>query len=96
MNLCTWKIHFGVTPEAVTRCDKPEHLDGVTSHAEFTRHAFPAGTDMEHAGPGPFTEGQRVTWQAGDRREYTGEWPGPCAATAGCTLHAGHLGRCAP
>ncbi len=78
---CPWKIHFGVTLEATTQCDQPAgHL--------------PA--DPGHEGPGPWTPGQRICWQAGDRREYTGDWPGFCQATPGCSLHDGHHGRCAP
>lgn len=37
----------------------------------------------------------RLSWLAGDRREFTGEWPGPCTITEGCVLHTGHHGRCA-
>jgi hypothetical protein len=38
-----------------------------------------------------------ISWFSADRREFTGEWPGPCAGrTPGCILHAGHHGRCAP
>jgi hypothetical protein len=42
-----------------------------------------------------------ISWWAGDRREYTGDWPGNCqllsdGVSAPCTLHTGHHGRCAP
>lgn len=37
-----------------------------------------------------------LSWHAGDRREFTGDWPGPCTKLAGCVLHTGHHGRCAP
>lgn len=50
--------------------------------------------DPVHEGPGLVT-GQTITWYAGDRREYTGEWPGPCPAQP-CILHAGHHGGHAP
>lgn len=75
---CPWKVHFGVSQDATTQCDRESHAD------------------PDHEGPGPYFDYQRVSWQAGDRREYTGDWPGPCPVTPGCTLHLGHHGRCAP
>jgi hypothetical protein len=60
------------------------------------------GDDMEHqatlrdyAYPGSESV---VTWLYGDRREFTGDWPGPCTENqpAGCVLPAGHHGRHAP
>jgi hypothetical protein len=36
-----------------------------------------------------------VDWMAGDRREYTGDWPGLCPHQP-CVLHAGHHGGHAP
>jgi len=75
---CPWKIHYGASQELTSQCGKQEHLPG----------------DQEHEGPGlPQFPYQRITWQAGDRREYTGDWPGPCPE---CTLHLGHHGRHAP
>jgi hypothetical protein len=56
---------------------------------------------MQHEGPG-IMPGQVIYWHAGDRREYTGEWPGYCDRLpgmpfqGGCTLPRGHQGRCAP
>jgi hypothetical protein len=52
--------------------------------------------DPDHEGQNPFVSWESViSWQAGDRREYTGEWPGACPEQP-CTLHAGHHGRHAP
>jgi hypothetical protein len=36
-----------------------------------------------------------LNWEALDRREFTGDWPGPCRLTPGCILHTGHLRGCA-
>lgn len=61
----------------------------------------PAPPDPEHEGPG-LIAGQRIFWQSGDRREYTGEWPGYCdkiplpAFAGGCVLPLNHGGGCAP
>jgi hypothetical protein len=77
---CPWKIHWGTGQESTTQCDRPEH--DVTA-------------DPDHEGPTGVMDGQRVTWVAGDRREYTGEWPGLCPDQP-CILHAGHRGRHAP
>jgi hypothetical protein len=59
--------------------------------------------DTSHEGPGlPQFPGQRIIWWAGDRREYSGDWPGYCTRLpgepfeGGCVLPAGHRGRCAP
>jgi len=68
-----------------TQCDKPEHL-AVRGDPQHSS-LLPNGVTT-------------LTWQAGDRREYTGDYPGPCpllwAVGQSCTLHAGHHGRCAP
>ena len=81
---CPVKIHYGVSSDTHTQCTKDEdHWDLRT------------GRDDPHEGPGlPQFPGQRIIWQPGDRREYVGEWPGPCTQP-GCVLHLGHLGRCA-
>jgi hypothetical protein len=78
---CPWKIHWGTELEATTQCDLP------AGHLEH-------GIDG-HEGPTGYLHGQRVSWKAGDRREYTGEWPGPCPHQP-CILHKGHHGRHAP
>jgi hypothetical protein len=65
-------------------------------HLDLPPSALPR---EEHRGKfdNPAAEsGQTVlTWLARDRREYTGEWPGPCTRTPGCILHQGHLRMCA-
>ena len=103
MSRCPWKIHWGVGQESTTQCDKDEHLGSPIYTDPEGQVWWGPGADIEHAGPGlPEFPGQRITWLAGDRREYTGHWPGYCANLAGephaggCTLHAGHHGRCAP
>jgi hypothetical protein len=81
---CPVKIHWGASADTHTQCGKDEdHWD------------LRAGNNDPHEGPGlPQFPYQRISWLPGDRREYVGEWPGPCGA-APCTLHRGHLGRCA-
>ncbi len=69
-------------PYCTTQCDRPVH-DGAD--------------DGQHEGPGT-GEGERIFWYAGDRREYTGEWPGYCDKApfeGGCVLPAGHRPKCA-
>lgn len=54
--------------------------------------------DEQHRGPG-LQPGQTITWQAGDRREYIGDWPGQCEYTdhrGQCTLPVSHHGHHAP
>lgn len=92
---CPWKIHWGVGQESTTQCEREEHLSYERiGLAEIRKERWD-----QHEGrhPNPAAEGgfTAVTWRAGDRREYTGEWPGPCERTPGCILHAGHLRRCA-
>ena len=81
MKNCGVRIHYGVSDDTHTACDKPwDHL---------------AMGDEMHQGPGlPQFPYQRISWQSGDRREYVGRWPGPCPEI-GCCLHRGHHGRCA-
>lgn len=73
-------------PYCTTRCDLPVHIAG--------------GQEGQHEGPG-LGEGERIFWYSGDRREYTGQWPGYCDKLGkppfegGCALPAGHRGRCA-
>jgi hypothetical protein len=76
---CPWVIHWGTSQECTTWCDREEHVERG---------------DFDHEGPGLMRD-QRISWQAGDRREYTGEWPGLCPVQP-CVLHAGHHGRHAP
>jgi hypothetical protein len=81
---CPVKIRYGVSAGTHTQCDQDaDHLQ--------------AGDADTHEGPGlPEFPYQRIIWYPGDRREYTGEWPGPCDKVPGCILHLGHHGRCAP
>jgi hypothetical protein len=78
---CPWSIRWTFNQDI--RCGKKAHKPADSEHR---------GVVMDYAYPGSRTE---ITWQAGDRREFTGDWPGPCPKGS-CTLHAGHHGRCAP
>lgn len=81
MTQCPWKIHWGVSQDSTTQCGKEEHGDAEHSG----RHPNPAAPNGHTV----------IQWQRGDRREYTGPWPGPCRRMSGCVLHLGHHGRCA-
>lgn len=90
MTTCPWSLRW--TWDTDARCEKPVHLSEPVA----------AGDDMEHEGAirnfayaGSVT---KLSWMAGDRREFTGTWPGPCTDNepAGCILHTGHHGRHAP
>ena len=96
---CPWKIHWGVGQESTTQCDKDEHLGKPVFRTDEGVPYWRPDSDLKHEGPA----GNGVTtivWLAGDRREYTGDWPGPCPllerGLGNCTLHMGHHGRCAP
>lgn len=98
MTQCPWKIHWGVGLEQTTRCEKEEHLP-----VEIIGEVCVEIREGEHEGPTGIFPDQKVIWQAGDRREFTGDWPGFCTKLpgkpytgGGCTLHVGHHGRCAP
>jgi hypothetical protein len=97
---CPWSIRW--TTGQDVRCDLPEHVsnvrvetvpDGrfsVTCEGQPQHHAV----IRDYAFKGSETV---MTWEAGDRREFTGEHPGLCTGKVpGCTLHTGHHGRCAP
>jgi hypothetical protein len=81
---------------AATLCTRPLHLPAEYGTATVGRRAG------EHEGPSGVMPGQVIIWRAGDRREFTGDWPGYCTRlpgqplSGGCTLHHGHHGRCAP
>src|SRR5258708_5634924 len=103
MSPCPWEIRYGTSAETATQCDKEEHLDGAASNDELAVTLIKGVHDTGHEGPGlPEFPYQRVSWQATDRREYTGEWPGYCGKlpgatfAGGCCLPAGHPGGCAP
>lgn len=98
MARCPWKVHWGVSQESTTQCGKDEHV-GATWPDGMPKTPLPQMADPEHVGrhanpaaPGGVT---MISWLAGDRREYTGDWPGPCPRQP-CTLHAGHHGSDAP
>jgi hypothetical protein len=97
MTRCPWKIRWTYGQDA--QCEKKDHLELVEiipqPGGQFS--VATAGVSPEHeAQVGPH-RATRLHWEAGDRREFTGDWPGPCVnLVAGCTLHAGHHGRCAP
>ena len=92
---CQWKIHWGTGQESTTQCAKPEHVYALTVTPEAGRYSVAFAGEPEHEGPTGVHPGQKITWQAGDRREYTGDWPGPCPHQP-CILHLGHHGRHAP
>jgi len=78
---CPWKIHWAAGQEHTTQCGRNRHSD--------QHHRG------RHPNPDSSTGYTVIQWIAGDRREYTGEWPGPCVETPGCVLHTRHKGRCA-
>lgn len=94
MTRCPWTIRPGTS--LVTQCDKDEHVPPDIPPEAMHEDEY------AHEGPGLFPD-QRIIWYVGDRREYTGPWPGYCpklgsplAFSGGCTLPSGHHGRCAP
>lgn len=86
---CQWKLHFGVGQDATVQCGLGEHVPAGATVAQ--RMTLPAA-QSRHSGRFQATQ---INWTAGDRREYTGPWPGQCLARSGCILHTGHHGRCA-
>jgi hypothetical protein len=85
---CPWSIRWTFGTDAA--CEKPEHIPPDMPPEAMHEDEF---THQAHVG----LEGATLlTWYAGDRREFTGRWLGPCVKLAGCTLHTGHHGRCAP
>lgn len=96
MSQCPWKIHWGTGLDAITQCAR---RDG---HLSSRAGSMVVKGDSKHQGPTGVIPGQTVAWYAGDRREFTGDWPGYCTKlpgvplAGGCTLHEGHHGRCAP
>jgi hypothetical protein len=95
---CPWSIRWTTGQDA--SCDKPEHVHNlVITHTPAGQFTVDYQGDGEHhavirdyAYPGSET---KLNWKAGDRREFTGDWPGPCTKLTHCTFHAGHHGRCA-
>lgn len=84
---CDWAIR-PFTDRTEVRCEK-DHPQGDQEHEGVVR---------DYAYPGSET---KISWLAGDRREFEGNWPGFCmrlGSTGGrqnCTLPATHHGRCA-
>lgn len=96
---CEWKIRWAFGTDA--QCGRDHHIDQVIikeySGGEFTVATIGDGLPDTHEHRAQLSPAQTLTWQAGDRREFTGDWPGPCTGkVTGCTLHTGHHGRCAP
>lgn len=101
MSRCPYSIRYGTSSETTSQCDKEEHL-----HLALLLPAMGANAPHDHSkheGPGlPQFPSQRIQWIAGDRREYTGDWPGYCTKLpgapfmGGCCLPQGHRGRCEP
>jgi hypothetical protein len=96
---CQYKIRWTFGTD--TQCEKEHHIDQVIIDQEPDKrfHIVTIGdgqpdTHVHYAHVGPFRT--TLSWAAGDRREFTGDWPGACIATAGCTLPTRHHGRCAP
>lgn len=101
---CPWKIHWGVDLSSTSQCAKPEHMGRpvIDQRADGKFGVLVEG-DPVHEGTGAM-QGQVISWKAGDRREYLGEWPGYCQKMAsqgaafhsGCVFHEGHHGKCVP
>jgi hypothetical protein len=90
---CPWKIHWGpVTSPVETTTTACTYGAGHIGRAPGEAGTHHRGEHPNPAAPGGFTV---ITWLAGDRREFTGDWPGYCTVTPGCTFHAGHVRRCA-
>lgn len=80
MTQCPWTIRASV--DITVQCGRNKHGGDPHHRGKHTNPAAANGYTV-------------ISWLAGDRREYTGEWPGPCDKTPGCVLHLGHRGRCA-
>jgi len=100
---CPWSIRYGTS--ATTRCRKTDHITGRRAYRQAgdpdSGEVQIADPDPEHEGPG-LMPGQIIHWFSGDRREYTGDWPGYCDKIplppfeGGCTLPLRHHGGCVP
>jgi len=71
------------------RCPFKMKWSVVDGQCDKEEH-LPADT-AHHIQMGPTS----ITWLAGDRREFEGEWPGPCTRTKGCLLPLNHPKGCA-
>ena len=99
MTRCPWKIRWTFGSDA--QCERDLHIDKVVieTHPDGRYDVTTIGDGLPDTHVHRFRAGvTELTWNAGDRREFTGDWPGPCdrGLRNGCTLHAGHHGRCAP
>ena len=92
MSTCPWQIR-PFPGETQVQCEKPD------GHDRDPATLLHESTLRDYAWPGSET---KVTWVPGDRREFSGSFPGYCTqlgSTGGrqnCTLPAEHHGRCAP
>jgi hypothetical protein len=95
---CTWSIR-PFPGETQVSCEKQEHVWQAASEEVIAGTAEHRTVLRDYAWPGSATE---ITWLAGDRREFSGEWPGYCTRLGShggrqiCTLPAEHRGSCAP
>lgn len=80
MSRCPWKIR-PFPNDTELHC-----LDADDGHNRHTANLL----DYAYAGSKTV-----ITWIHGDRRQFTGDWPGKCTIGP-CTLPSGHHGRCAP
>lgn len=88
MTGCQSRIRPFLNPTQL-ECQRQEHPSWSDHEAVLRDYAYPGSETTIH-------------WRSGDRREFTGNFPGYCTklgSTGGrqnCTLPAGHQGRCAP
>lgn len=98
MAKCPWSIR-PFPNETQVSCEREEHLDLARQETETGQTPEHKAVLRDYAWPGSATE---ITWLAGDRREFAGNFPGYCTklgSTGGrqtCTLPAEHRGKCAP
>jgi hypothetical protein len=79
---CPWKIRPFPNPTEL-QCEREEHLDPPVPPREEHRMVL---KDYAEAG-----SESHISWLAGDRREFTGDWPGYCGlGSPPCVLPAGH------
>lgn len=101
MTQCQYRIRWTFSGDA--QCELEHHIDSVLIYNEQPDGRFSVAT-VGDGGPETHVHKARVgangtvlSWNAGDRREYTGEFPGLCTGKIpGCTLPLGHHGNCAP
>lgn len=83
---CPWSMRPSPNLPQVD-CEKPPHVPDDEHHEGVWRDVAYEGSRTE------------LGWLAGDRREFTGPWPGYCrkpqSSGYDCTLPAGHPRLCA-